>query len=162
MPTTLSDSGLATVRRLRESIRSDSHPEYFHVALLGLSTYDSAKLHDRIQHGLSYEALERLRRVLDIPLSRFAELVSIPPRTLARRKASKRLSPEESDRLLRLSRIVGMTLRLFEGALSESRAWLTTSNPALGGASPLDYATTGIGAREVENLIGRLEHGIPL
>ena len=161
MPTTSPPTDLATVRRLRENISGDSHPEHFHVALLGLSTYDSAKLHERVRQGLSYEALERLRRTLGISLSQFAALVGIPPRTLARRKTAKRLSSEESDRLLRLSRITGLTLRLFEGALPESRTWLIASNPALGGAAPLDFATTEIGAREVENLIGRLEYGIP-
>jgi len=38
--------------------------------------------------------------------------------------------------------------------------WLTRAQPALGGAIPLELAKTGLGTREVEALIGRLEHGV--
>jgi putative toxin-antitoxin system antitoxin component (TIGR02293 family) len=127
-----------------------------------LNTFESVELHEKVEQGLSFEALERLRRALDLPLSRFAELVKIPPRTLARRKEAKRLQPDESDRLVRLSRIVGLAIQLFEGGLVEARAWLLSSHPALGNAVPLEFAANEVGAREVENLIGRLEHGIPL
>jgi putative toxin-antitoxin system antitoxin component (TIGR02293 family) len=50
---------------------------------------------------------------------------------------------------------------LFEGDANAARQWLTAPQPALGGSTPGDYAATELGAREVENLIGRLEHGIP-
>ncbi|MDT8437109.1 MAG: antitoxin Xre/MbcA/ParS toxin-binding domain-containing protein [Gemmatimonadota bacterium] len=152
----------ATVRRLRESLDESPRREHFYVTLLGLSTWDAAGLHERVREGLSYAALERLRRVLDIPLSRFAELIWIAPRTVARRKEAGRLRPEESDRLLRMARITGLALQLFEGDLEEARRWLLSSQPALGGESPVGLARTGIGAREVEHLIGRLERGIPL
>jgi len=141
-----------------------THPYHSHayVSLLGLRTYDTSQLHARVRDGLSYEAFERLRRVLDLPASRTAALIQIPARTLARRKEAKRLEPEESDRLIRLARLVGLALRLFEGDLEEMRLWLTTPHTALGGQTPLALASTEIGAREVENLVGRLEHGIPL
>jgi putative toxin-antitoxin system antitoxin component (TIGR02293 family) len=63
---------------------------------------------------------------------------------------------------VRLSRLVGLALELFEGDLGETRTWLTTPHAAFADQTPLDFATTEIGAREVENVIGRLEHGIPL
>jgi putative toxin-antitoxin system antitoxin component (TIGR02293 family) len=155
-------SGLATVDRFWGQVTKGSRAEHSYVSLLGLRTFGTAELHSRFEDGLSYEALERLRRVLDLPLSRISELLQIPPRTLARRKKAKRLRPDESDRLVRLSRLVGLALQLFEGDLSDARGWLTTPHAALAGETPLDFATTGVGAREVENLIGRLEHGIPL
>jgi putative toxin-antitoxin system antitoxin component (TIGR02293 family) len=133
-----------------------------HVSLLGLQTFETSELHSRLQQGLSFEAFERLRRVLDLSAGRAGDLLRIPPRTLARRKESKRFEPEESDRLMRLSRIVGLALELFEGDVDETRTWLMTPHAALGGETPVDFATTDIGAREVENLIGRLEHGTPL
>lgn len=148
--------------RFWRQIQDDPHHAHAHVSLLGLRTHDTAQLHARISEGLSYEAFERLRRVLDLPASRVAEFLRIAPRTLARRKEAKRLDPEESDRLTRLSRVVGLALQLFEGEIEEMRSWLTTPHPALAGQAPLEFATTEIGAREVENLIGRLEHGIPL
>lgn len=86
-----------------------------------------------------------------------AELAQIPPRTLARRKEEGRLDPDESDRLLRASRVFGRALALFEGDVDAARTWLSAEQPALGGMAPLELATTDVGAREVENLIGRLE-----
>jgi putative toxin-antitoxin system antitoxin component (TIGR02293 family) len=42
------------------------------------------------------------------------------------------------------------------GAIS----WLAAPKKALGHETPLAYSRTELGAREVENLIGRLEHGV--
>jgi len=158
---TAEKSGLATVDRFWHQVRKEPRGEHFYVSLLGLRTFETAELHSRLEDGLSYEALERLRKVLDLPLSAISELLRIPPRTLARRREAKRLQPDESNRLVRLSRLVGLTLRLFEGDLSGARNWLTTPHGALAGETPLEFATTEVGAREVENFIGRLEHGIP-
>ena len=88
-------------------------------------------------------------------------LVQLPARTLARRKAAGRLEREESDRLLRASRVFGRALELFEGDADAAREWLLDRQPLLGGLVPLELATTDVGAAEVERLIGRLEHGIP-
>jgi putative toxin-antitoxin system antitoxin component (TIGR02293 family) len=150
------------VDRFWRQVEADPHSAHAYVSLLGLRTYETAKLHSRVREGLSFEAFEQLRRVLDLPASRAAELLRIPPRTLARRREAKRFDPEESDRLIRLSRLVGLALQLFEGDAVEMRSWLTTPHSALAGQAPVEFATTEIGAREVENLIGRLEHGIPL
>jgi putative toxin-antitoxin system antitoxin component (TIGR02293 family) len=46
------------------------------------------------------------------------------------------------------------------GDVASARAWLTHKQPGLGGAVPLDFARTEIGAREVENLLGRIEYGV--
>jgi putative toxin-antitoxin system antitoxin component (TIGR02293 family) len=160
--TTAEKSGLANVDRFWHHVRKGPRGDHLYVSLLGLRTFGTAALHSRLEDGLSYEALERLRRVLNLPLSRISELLQIPPRTLARRKEAKRLHPDESDRLVRLSRLVGLALELFEGDLAGTRNWLTAPHASLAGETPLEYATTGVGAREVENLIGRIEHGIPL
>lgn len=150
----------ATVRKLQEQLSGEGREEHFYVTLLGLSTFDSVKLHDRVEEGFSYQALERLRRALGVSAVQFAELVWMAPRTLARRKETGRLNPDESDRVLRLARIVGLALSLFEGELDGARTWLLSAQSALGGERPVDLASTAVGAREVEALMGRLEHGI--
>jgi putative toxin-antitoxin system antitoxin component (TIGR02293 family) len=40
------------------------------------------------------------------------------------------------------------------------RQWLSSPQVGLGGAVPLEYAETELGAREVEHLLGRIEHGV--
>lgn len=155
-------SGLPNVDRFWSQVEQRPRREHLHVTLLGLRTYETGSLHSRLEEGLSYQALERLRQVVDVPIRDIADLLRISPRTLARRKESGKLQPDESDRLLRLSRLVGLTLELFEGDLEEARSWLSSPHQALGDESPLAFATTEVGAREVEHLIGRLEHGVVL
>lgn len=154
------DTGLATVDRFWRQVERNPAVEHHYTSLLGLRTHETTDLRSRLEEGLSYESLERLRKALDLPASAMADLLRIAPRTLARRKEGGRLEPDESDRLLRLARLVGLTLKLFEGDLGETRSWLSSPHRALAGESPLEFATTDVGAREVERLIGRLEHGI--
>lgn len=150
------------VARYWRAVEDDPTREHTYAWLLGLHTSDPAELHALVGDGLTYTALERMQGVLDLPLRRVSDILHIPLRTLARRKEEGRLRADESDRLLRLARLAGRALRLFEGNLGATRTWLTTPQAALADAAPLDFATTEVGAYEVEHLIGRLEHGIPL
>jgi putative toxin-antitoxin system antitoxin component (TIGR02293 family) len=132
-----------------------------YVALLGLRTYEPLRIYAQARGGLAYGAFERLQRNTALPTRTLAELAGIPLRTLARRKTDGRFDPEESDRLLRIARVVGAALDLFEGDVDEARRWLGAEQVALGGHAPLALLKTDVGAREVEQLVGRLEHGIP-
>ena len=131
-----------------------------YVILLGFEPLDNAGLIGRVEEGFPYRALERFRGNVGLSREAVAELVGIKPRTLDRRREGGRLRPEESDRLLRASRVFGKTLALFEGDVEAAMAWFRSPQRALGGAAPLDVAKTEIGAREVEGLVGRLEHGV--
>ena len=45
-------------------------------------------------------------------------------------------------------------------SVENGRRWLNSPQVGLGGATPLEYAETEVGAREVEDLLGRIEHGV--
>jgi putative toxin-antitoxin system antitoxin component (TIGR02293 family) len=130
------------------------------LALLGLSSLDTLPLLKRIEQGFDYRSMEALQRALGIPMESVAELAQIAPRTLSRRKEQGRLMPDESDRLVRISRLFSRTLELFDGDIEAARRWFSSRLVALGGETPFYFARTETGAREVENLIGRLEHGV--
>ena len=167
MPKTFVDDALVStsdtpdIQKLLERMRSGELSGHYYVLLLGLRTFDTRGLLDRVSRGLSYSALERFSRNAALSKDAISELIQISPRTLARRKEEGRLQADESDRLLRASRILAQVLGLFEGDVGLSRRWLSSKQPALGGATPLRFASTEVGAREVEALIGRLEYGIP-
>ena len=129
-------------------------------SLLGLKAKGMPELLGLVKAGLQYNSLENFVRKTRFPREEAISLVQISPRTLARRKEKGRLSPEESDRLVRAARIVSQARRLFEGNAEAANHWLKSSQQALGGSTPLEYAQTEIGAREVEALIARLEHGV--
>lgn len=127
---------------------------------IGLRVRDRLTLIERIEEGFPYRTLERLQESLAIPAGEVAEVVRIPVRTLTRRKKEGRLRPEESERVLRIARLIEDATRLHEGDLDQARTWLKTPKRALDGKTPLEMGRTEVGAREVENLLGRLEHGV--
>ena len=113
----------------------------------------------RIEKGLPFAELEGLRKHLDLPLEQLASKLSISRATLHRRKIAGRLSPEESDKVMRFSRLLEHAANVF-GNEERGRTWLKFPQYGLGGAVPLDYAKTEIGAREVDNLLGRIDYGV--
>jgi putative toxin-antitoxin system antitoxin component (TIGR02293 family) len=132
----------------------------FRGSALGLTATNATELIQQLERGFPFKTLQALESRSGLALSRLAVVIGIPERTLARRKVSRRLTPEESERLLRISAIFEDAVDLFEGDVPAAVNWLTTPRKALGDRPPLAYARTEPGAREVENLIGRLEHGI--
>src|SRR6266702_4059020 len=113
----------------------------------------------QIQKGLRFSELETLQNSIDLPFEQLAAKLSISRSTLQRRKAAGRLSPDESDKVMRFSRLLEHATNVF-GDIDKARAWLKFPQRGLGGAVPLDYAETEIGAREVDNLLGRIDYGV--
>ncbi len=131
---------------------------YAHV--LGLRVHDRLALADKVEGGFSYESFVRLQKAADLSREQLAALVQITLRTLTRRKAKGKLSQAESERLLRLARVFDLAVGLHEGDKSAARTWLERPSPALDGKIPFELARTEVGAREVESLVARLEHGV--
>jgi putative toxin-antitoxin system antitoxin component (TIGR02293 family) len=127
---------------------------------LGLKAMSSGELIRQVGRGFSFHAVRALESRSGIGLPEIASIIGLPARTLARRKASGRLTPDESEKLLRLSSVFEQAVDLFEGKKSDALKWLTTPKKALENQTPLSYSRTELGAREVENLIGRLDHGV--
>jgi len=150
----------ADLDRFRQYLRRGSPGPHAYVILLGLEAFDAPDLLAAVHRGFSFRAFERFRRNTGLPVERVLALINMPRRTMTRRKRERRLHTDESDRLLRASRMFGKALALFEGDRDAANEWLATAQPALGGTVPLDLAESEIGALEVERLIGRLEHGV--
>jgi putative toxin-antitoxin system antitoxin component (TIGR02293 family) len=127
---------------------------------LGLTHTETAQLIHEMERGLPYSSIARFHAESGLSVGTIADLIRIPPRTLIRRKASGRLDTNESERLLRISNVFEKAVGLFGGDRDSARTWLMTPNRALAHRSPLDFSRTEIGAREAEDLIGRLEHGV--
>jgi putative toxin-antitoxin system antitoxin component (TIGR02293 family) len=118
-----------------------------------------AKVLELVRGGLRVQELEALRDSLDVPMEKLASKLGISKATLHRRKAQGRLGPAESERVVRLARLMGKAAKVL-GGIEAARQWLNSPQFGLGSAVPLDYAETEIGAREVENLLGRIEYGV--
>ena len=46
------------------------------------------------------------------------------------------------------------------GGVEPAREWFTKKNHSLGNISPLELSVTEAGIREVEDLLGRIQHGV--
>jgi putative toxin-antitoxin system antitoxin component (TIGR02293 family) len=127
-------------------------------AVGGKSTHPT-ELIQKIQKGLRFSELKTLQDTLDLPFEKLAAKLCISRSTLQRRKAAGRLSPEESDKVVRLSRLLQHATSVF-GDVEKARAWLKHPQYGLGGAVPLEYAQTEVGAREVDDLLGRIDYSV--
>lgn len=127
---------------------------------LGIRVNNTMELIQAIGSGFPFSTLERVRKETGLPMERLAGSIGLSARTLTRRKKEKKLSTTESDRLVTLTRLLTQAVELFEGQKPAALRWFVQPNRAFGTLSPLEMAATETGAREVENLMGRLEHGV--
>lgn len=112
-----------------------------------------------VQHGLPYRALERVMETFRLGVVEVQKVLLVPPRTLARRKESARMRAVESDRVIRLARVGARAVRVL-GTEEQAATWLHRSNKALGDQPPLELLRTDLGAKQVEDVLGRIEHGV--
>lgn len=113
----------------------------------------------RVRDGLATREFHAAREMLGLTEDRMAGLLGMSRATLHRRKKAGHLDRMESDRLVRFMRLFARAAEALEGKTA-ARSWLAAPAIAFGGECPLDYADTEVGAREVEALLGRLEHGV--
>ena len=119
---------------------------------------DDLGLVDAVREGLPVRVVDE---VLEMGRLTAAELdrLALPRKTLAHRRALGRLSAEQSDRLIRILRVIHEAEETFANP-EKAHRWLRRSTSALADNAPLDLLDTDVGARRVETLLGRIAHGI--
>lgn len=128
-------------------------------AKAGSQDFAPSSLIQKLRLGLPVEELEELQGSLGVPMEKLAPMLGISKATFHRRKASGRLELGESDRVVRFARLMGKAVEVLESP-ENARRWISAPQFGLGGATPLEYAETEVGAREVEDLLGRMEFGV--
>ena len=123
------------------------------------SDFTPSRLIEVLRVGLPVRELDDLQASLDVPMEKLVPMLGISKATLHRRKAGGRLGQAESDRVVRFARLMGKAVEVMESE-EIARQWLAAPQFGLGGAVPLEYAETEVGAREVEDLLGRIEQGV--
>jgi putative toxin-antitoxin system antitoxin component (TIGR02293 family) len=115
---------------------------------------------DSIMAGLPSKAALAFKIAMGLSNDQLSALLGISLRSLSRLDPKRSiLDPVVGDRLYRSARLYTLAVNAFEDPQAASR-WMKAPQRALGNAVPLDLAKTDIGAREVETLLGRLEHGV--
>lgn len=122
--------------------------------------HDNHVMVQRVEEGLPVMEVVRFGKQAGFTNSELAKLINIPARTYARRIADKgRFKVQESERAARLMRVFDYAKRLFVTD-ENTRGWFNARLIVLGGKTPLEYAQTEPGAREVEAVIERIEDGV--
>ena len=125
---------------------------------LGLDPAPS-ELIKAVKAGIDTRVFVDLARRIGVSEAGLAEVAGIAPSTLTRRKRGGSLAPDESEHVLRLAALLERAAQVFEDE-AVAAEWLRTPNLALGDVAPLAMADTELGAREVDDLLGRIEYGV--
>ena len=83
----------------------------------------------------------------------------VPEATYKRR--TRYLSHAESERTERMARVIALAEEVWQDPV-ETRRFLTTPHPEIGGKTPLDAALTELGARQAEMVMARILYGLPV
>jgi putative toxin-antitoxin system antitoxin component (TIGR02293 family) len=126
----------------------------------GALASDPAQMVAIVRQGIRSDIYGWLRETLAVSDSRLSAVIRISQRTIKRRLRNGRFHPDESERLIRMAKLTERAHEVFQD-LESAREWLKSPQFALGGEIPLEYADTEPGSQIVEDLLGRLEHGIP-
>jgi putative toxin-antitoxin system antitoxin component (TIGR02293 family) len=128
-------------------------------SLAGLLALPQAGAIEAITRGLPASLARELAKKMDVTLEDMAGLLRLNPRTFQRRVEEGLFNLSESERLWELSRLFFRAVEVLE---SEAGAvhWFKNPIQAIGWATPLAYARTVVGLRELENILGRIEYGV--
>src|SRR5215831_13703434 len=126
--------------------------------ILGRTLASEDEMREAIREGFPPAVVDELMRTSGLTLKELATALDLSPRSLQRRRRTGRLARYESDRLYRLARIVAIASE-YLGDHERAMRWLKRPNRALSGLAPVAAIDTELGARQVENLLGRIAFG---
>ena len=125
---------------------------------IGTAPISDFSLTQLVETGLPLESVAQLR---DSGLT-YAEVsdIVISPRTLKHRKSrNENLSTEETDRLIRVARTIGLAETIF-GTRDKALLWLRSPDDRLANRTPLSMLQTDSGGRLIESMLWQIDEGM--
>jgi putative toxin-antitoxin system antitoxin component (TIGR02293 family) len=127
--------------------------------VLGRRVASWSDLDDAVAAGLPRAALDALVRHVAGPAEGIHLRYRIVPKATYQRSAQ--LNPAHSQRAERLARVFATAESIWQDD-AEARRFMNTPHPELNGRTPIEVAMTEVGARQVEEVIERGRHGLPV
>jgi putative toxin-antitoxin system antitoxin component (TIGR02293 family) len=161
-------SSVGRIEHMGEKKKTQAPPDFFALVnriagpltVPGKHASTGMEAHEAIKKGIKIKDADFLKKRLGISDKEMAAFLGTSPATLQRkRQRQEAISFVQGDRLYRMARVLAKAVQLF-GDNKMAVDWLKTSRRGLGGRIPLDLMETEAGAQEVEDLIGRLQHGV--
>jgi len=125
---------------------------------IGVTPSSDFNLAEIVEGGLPLSTLALLRE-RGLSAAEVADLV-ISPRTLKHRRArNEALSQEETDRAVRVARMVALAGDVF-GNPEKALLWLRSPDERLADRPPMNLLQTESGGRLVESMLWALDEGV--
>ena len=121
-----------------------------------------------IKGGVPARHVDRMAREMGMPKERLLPALGLSPATVNRRaRESKKLSTEDSERVVGMARLVGQVQAMVDESGDPSgfnaaewvARWLEEPLAALGGQRPVELMDTTEGQAIVSNLLARVQSG---
>ncbi len=113
---------------------------------------------DIARTGISINQLENVMDFTSLSIKELAEILPISQRQLDRYPSDHLLNKEITSHLLQLIEMNQKGQHLF--GKEKFNIWMRTPNKVLNQNRPIDILDTSIGIEIVEDIIGRIEHGV--
>ena len=127
--------------------------------IIGFRSDDVLGQVQELKQGLPAGIVDALVRELEISRKELARVAGVAERTLIRKVQEGRLTPDQSERMARVARLLNRAIEVL-GSKERALSWLKGSRAYFSGKPPLDFADTELGCQEVFNLLGRIEYGV--
>ncbi len=126
---------------------------------IGAEVHSEGEMELLLREGLPVSVLRNFRENWGFTVMELAGSLAIPKSTLMRMlERRNRMASGDSDRVYRLAAILALAEQAI-GDRKKARHWLRQSNQVLGNQTPLRTLETEIGARRVEQILGRIAYG---
>jgi putative toxin-antitoxin system antitoxin component (TIGR02293 family) len=127
-------------------------------SFVGISPQSEFDLAQIVEQGIPTESIAHLRHS-GLTFSEVSSIV-ISPRTLKHRRArGEKLSNEETERAIRVGRVLAQADVVF-GSHDKALLWLRTPDGRLNNRTPLSMLPTEAGGRLVESMLWQIDDGI--
>lgn len=117
------------------------------------------ELVEGIREGFVFALVSALAKEAGVALEELVEFGIIPRRTFTHSKQNQRFTAAQSARLARFFRIQQKAKGTF-GSEESAKQWLKRPTEPLQNNAPVSLLDTEEGARLVEDLLTRIDHGI--
>ncbi len=137
----------------------EKQPNSWELAL-GLEGLSGLARLDRVQEGLPVTAFHRFAETSGAARQQLADAIGVSLRTVQRRsETAGRLAAGPSARLVRLADLYSRAAEAL-GSDDLARQWMQTPREVFRERTPFELAANELGAREVEDLLLRIEYGV--
>jgi len=124
-----------------------SEPIYQRTDLIGIA-----------RKGIQTKYINKIQKFTSLSDQELSSILPISQRQLFRYPAEHNLNKEITSHLIQIIELFQKGYNLF--GKEKFKIWIRTSNKVLNKNKPIDIMDTSIGIEMIEDVIGRIEHGV--